>query len=184
MSRTINITKDKYIMNDKPNDRMIKRGVDIWCKKLFTPVFDNGDNSEAGGMAHVLATMNILNDKAKIDDMPEKVEIFREALTDILIKERDENEYFRGWLSVDYGPCTQLHDAAEIAGIPDSQFSIKSDVSIRCDCVSTSFGYAADHIYHYPLEDGKWLLTSLSGSDIDKIIASASKGNPLDFIIE
>ena len=97
---------------------------------------------------------------------------------------RDSDEYFPKWLDVDYGPCKELANAADKAGIPKSQFSCKSTVSMHDNHVSTSFGYGAENINHYPLSDGSWLLTTLSGSDMDKVKQSALDGNPLGLTIE
>jgi hypothetical protein len=165
-------------------DNLIHKAVDIWCKKLYAPVFDNGDDSALGGMASALAMMNIQSAKLDDDEMNEKVEVFRKALTDALILERDSGERGRSWLDVDYHPCKLLADAAEIAGIPKSLFSIKSSVSINNGYVSTSFGYAADYICHYPFDDNKWLVTSLRGSDIPKVIEHVKSGNSAGFQVD
>ena len=166
----------------KVSDKIIHRAVDLWCKKLHTPVFDNGDDSANGGMSMALASINIMNDKP--DDMESKVEVFRKSLTDNLITARDESDYFDSLLSVDYGPCKSLAEAADIAGIPGSQFSCKSTVYMSEDFVGVSFGYGAEDINHYPLPDGGWLKTTLRGSDINLVIDSISNGNPLDMDVE
>ncbi len=64
-------------MNKEISNQIISRAVDLWCKKLFNPAFNNGDNSEAGAMGHMLATMNIQSTKNGVDNLQERVEIFR-----------------------------------------------------------------------------------------------------------
>jgi hypothetical protein len=176
-------------MREKVSDLIISKAVDIWCKKLLTPVFDNGDNSIQGYPAYMLATMNIQNDKSKIDDMEVRVEKFRQILTDELIRLRDipaDKEYFPPWLDVDYGPCKVLGDAADKAGIPQSQFSCKSSVFMRSGGLSAHFGYGANDINYYPLPDGRWLLTSITAdeSEMGKIIDSVMGSNPLGLVVE
>lgn len=170
-------------------DIIINKAVDIWCKKLLRPQFDNGDTSENGFFGMVLATINIETAKSKIKDMPNRVEIFRKSLTDNLLRIRDtpnDKEYFPRFLDVDYGPCRSLVDASAAADIPHSQFSCKSSVHMADDKVTASFGYGAPRINYYPLPDGKWLLTTLLGDseDMNKIITSVMAGNPLGLKIE
>ena len=75
-------------MKEEISNQIISRAVDLWCKKLFNPVFDNGDESEAGAIGGILATVNIQNAKNKIDDLRARVEVFRKTLTESLIKTR------------------------------------------------------------------------------------------------
>ena len=50
-------------MSTKVNDLIIERAVDLWCRKLHSPVFDNGDDSAHGFMTSAFASMVIENDK-------------------------------------------------------------------------------------------------------------------------
>jgi len=131
----------------------------------------------------------IERDKSKINDMETRVEKFRQVLTFEIMRLRDnppDGEYLHRWLDVDYDPCQTLANAAKIAGIPRSQFSIKSSVSMTENSLSVKFGYSANRVNYYPLPNGKWLLTTLSGTDSDmhKITNSVMNGNPLEFIVE
>lgn len=174
-------------MKHYASDQLIEKAVDIWCKKLNDPIFDNGDTSDTGDMSFLLATINIINDKSKVDNMNERIEIFRDTLTRELKRLRDNpSEWFPTWLDVDYGPCKILSDSAKKAGIPESQFSCKSSVAFRENYVSASFGYGAPYINYYPMPSGRWLVTSLTGinSEMDKIIQSADNDNQLGFTVE
>ena len=172
-------------MRNEFSKQVINRAVDLWCRKLHTPVFDNGDDSEHGGLSTALATLNIQNDKASTDNMTDRIEVFRAALTSEIVRlQEDPDEYLMCWLATDYGPEKLLADAANKAGIPTSQFSVKSTVQMNDGYVSASFGYGAGYENHYPLPDGSWLITTLTGSDIDKVISSAISGNPLELTIE
>jgi hypothetical protein len=174
-------------------NKIIMRAVELWCRKLLNPKFDNGDDSDTGCMTHMLATINIQNDKNRIPDLSASIEKFRTVLTEKLIQLRDnpaEGEYFNTYLDVDYRPCLILAEAADIAGIPHSMFSCKSSVSMdryfpeATGRVSTSFGYGAPHIYHYPLPDGRWLMTSLNGEDINLVINDVMVNNNLGLPID
>ncbi len=170
-------------------DKIIKKAVDLWCKQLLSPFFDNGDNSFIGMMGQALATMKIEADRSKIEDMERRIEVFREALTEELFRLRDcpeQDEYFQTWLYVDYHPCPLLAMAADKDRIPHSQFSCKSNVHIRPKFIASRFGYGADYLYHYPLEDGRWLVTTITGSDdeMSKIFNHVLNGNELDFYID
>lgn len=176
-------------MKVKIPDLIIHKAVDIWCKKLHCPTFDNGDDSEAGGINHALADINISNEKSKIPNMGMRIEKFRKVLTSELIRLRDNPnkwEYFPYCLDVDYSPCKLMQKIAEEIDIPERQFSCKSDVYLFYNKVSCSFGYGAPNINYYPLPDGKWLLTTISADEFEmsKIINSVMNGNILELKIE
>lgn len=171
-------------MKDKIPNIMISRAVELWCRKLFAPKFDNGDDSEAGFIGGMLATINLHKTKDAETNLSDKVEVFRTSLTKALIELRGSEEYFYPWLNVDYYPCELLSNAAKEAEIPERLFSCKSSVKISDDYVTESFGYGAETFFHYQLSDGKWLITSLSGSDIDKIKNQIMNGNDLGLTVE
>ncbi len=43
---------------EKVSDIIIERAVELWCRALRKPKFDNGDNSDAGFFTTGLAYMN------------------------------------------------------------------------------------------------------------------------------
>lgn len=181
--------KNGEIMRDTCSDRLIERAVELWCRKLRDPIFDNGDPTGAGGMTAVIGAVIIQNDKSNLGDIEKSIAVFREFLTTELKRLRDnpgKGEYFRNWLDVDYGPCGVLAKAADKAGIPYSQFSIKSCVGVFSNRVAVSWGYGACEIKHYPLADNRWLLTTLSGSeeDMQKIKTDAMGANLFNWEIE
>jgi len=174
---------------EKINDKLIGRAVELWARKLHTPVFDNGDKSAAGFMGGALATINIQSGMSKIPDIEKAIGIFKNELIAKLKQLRDnpgEGEWFSYFLDTDYGPCKLLADAADKAGIPFSQFSCKSSVSMHRSSVSVSFGYGAERVYHYPLNNGDWLITTVIGSDADmeKIKNDALGDNALNWTVE
>ena len=166
--------------------KMIDRGVDLWCKKLFTPEFNNGDETIQGNMCEILATETIMSVKSKIPDLENRVEKFRKELTDIL-RESISEYGFHAYLRVDYHSCQELAEAATKAEIPLCLLSVKSSVEIYEDHVSSSFGYGSPYINHFPLLDGRWLLTDLRGKldgDFQKILQHVHDGNSLGFTVE
>lgn len=171
-------------MREKATDKAIERAVDIWCRALHNPKFDNGDKSDSGFFGMALSSSNSQNDRNGID-MSELVGKFKVELTAELKRLRDSEDYFPSWLDSDYGPCKILGEIADKVGIPHSQFSYKSSVSIHDDYVSCSFGYGAPRIYHYPLPGGKWLVTDLCGhSDLEKVKQHVLDGNSIGFTLE
>ena len=174
-------------MNKKPSDRIIYRAVELWCRKLKEPVFDNGDNSHTGLLTNILADNIIQCDKSKIDDLDERINKFKEILTKKLIALRDDDSgLFPKWLDVDYHPCKILTDSANIANIPLSLFSCKSTVNIEHDKIRASFGYAAPYVYHYPLPDGKWLITTITANneEMQRIFENVMSDNVLGLEVE
>ena len=171
--------------NEKISNKMIIRAVELWARALRNPKFDNGDNSRNGFMTHALVSMNIEHDKKNIDSLDESIKIFKSELIKLLIKERDSGDYFTRFLDTDYHPCKLLSVAAEKAGIPESQFSVKSGVQIYEDYVISRFGYGAKSKYHYPLDTGDWLITDLSGyEDMEKIFKDVIENNTLNLTVE
>lgn len=189
---------------EKISDRIIEKAVDLWCEKLMSPSFDNGDRSEQGFLGMGMAAQ--LAENARTKDHAERVEKFRTVLTEKLKFLRDnegqpirEGEpdpeissgfegtgitpvyYFGPYLDVDYRPCRVLAYAADEAGISHRLFSIKSSVYMFHEWVNTSFGYGVPDTYYYPLEDGKWFVAGLRGADIEKIITAFKDGRLPEF---
>ena len=168
-----------------PTDRMIEKAVDIWCEQLWSPSFDNGDSSANGAFTSGLVDMLTESIMSKIDNMEERVEIFRKSLTKSLIESRVEGEYFDGYLSVDYDPCPLLAEAAKEADIHPKLFPCKSNVDIRGGFLWHSFGYGAKQVNLFPLENGAWLETTLNGSDeeVKKLCDHAMGSNELGLTV-
>jgi hypothetical protein len=152
-----------------PNERIIDRVVFLWASALRKPKFDNGDNSMAGGMAGVLASMLPNNS----DD--ETLAAFSRELKSRLMVQFTEPPYrkdqkpYTHWitdLEVDYGPCNVLAEAANAAGLK-TQFPWKTRMTFWIDHLYFSQGYAAGRIYHYPASDDRWVVTSLYGDECD-----------------
>lgn len=177
-------------------DIIIDRAVELWCRALARPRFDNGDSSTNGGFAMALHIINAGRDRDQVN-YGEAIERFRRILSAQLKEARDKNgqptgrqgpngpEFYRleRHLGTDH-PDPALAKAATEAGVPHSAFSWKSTVSFYDDgCVSASFGYGAPHFNHYPLSDGSWLVCQLRGEDMPKIIAAVESG-VLDLPVE
>jgi len=111
---------------------------------------------------------------------PERLDAFADAL-----RRRLPGEAHGDYISVgvDYGPDKILSDAAEDAGL-DMQFPWKTQMWISHGTVSVSAGYGAPQVFHHPMADGRWLVTTLYGSDIDKVIALVERGVDTGLAIE
>lgn len=172
-------------------DTIIERAVELWCRMLSKPIFDNGDNSETGLMA--TAMIGQLQGDSPIP--ASAIENFRALLIKELRYRRDHDGeasgdadgstiYFRTGLSCDYNPDEILSRIAVAAGVPHTAFSWKTTVWMEEDCVSVSQGYAAENIYHYPLDDGRWLICALRGSEITDVIKAVEEGRLPELTVE
>ena len=85
-------------------------------------------------------------------------------------------------LSVDYHPDKTLSTAAKAAGL-QMEFPWKTTMWLSAGSLSLSAGYGAGSVYHYPLNDGRWLVTRLYGEDIGKVVDYVQGGKP-EFTIE
>ena len=162
-------------------ERLVKKAVDLWCEKLKKPTFDNGDKSENGAISQGLQHMLVAKELAKTNNLEARIERFRKNLVNI-IKDLKPPIF----LDVDYGPTSILSKAAEEASIPKSLFAWKSTVIITKNLINVSWGYGSPCVSYYPLENGKWLVTSLTGDEkeMQKIFDSVVNGNPLGLQIE
>ena len=171
-------------MEKKISQNIIDRAIELWCRELYNPVHDNGDKGPSSVLSFALSNMNAQHSLDATDDLQGKVELFRIEMTKYFSEPSEHDTWLDTWLSTDYSPCKSMATAADKAGIPHNLFSIKSSVNLNEDSVSASFGYGDTNLYHYPLPSGGWLITSLYGDDIDKVIDSIAKGNPLGFTVE
>lgn len=160
-----------------PDDRIIDRAIHIWKQALSSPVYQNlgpGEFDMGSMMASAMA------DRLPKDNTPEKLLKFGEALKGLLVI--NDRGYFDGYLSVDYDPCQILYEAAKAADLK-MKFPWKTRMNIDVDHISFAMGYGAPNIYHYPLTDGRWLVTSLYGNEIGKVMAYVNGESP-GFLVE
>ncbi len=173
-------------METKIPDILIDRAVLLWQRALIGGEWDNGDAQSR--MIHSMFS------RPDPDDFQDRVLKWGELLSARLKTLRDKDgeempeeewfEYYKGNtetiyrvehdLRTDYDPCRVMAWAAEQAGIPSRRFPAKSSTSFwMLDHVSASFGYGAKEENHYPLPDGRWLITDLRGPVDIQIIAAA-----------
>lgn len=165
-----------------PSEATAKRAAELWKRMLSNPKYDNvGENPSpqdalTGALARSLVAQVPNNAH---DGMLEKfADLLEHKLLDTAVA-----EYERGCISVDYGPCPLLKDVADRVGL-EMEFPWKTTMWVRRNYVSVSAGYGAEPVYHYPLVDGRWLVTTLQGSDIQKVIECVETGVLPEFEIE
>ena len=167
---------------------LIEKAVNLWSDTLLTPKFDHGETSIGGEVAAMLGALNIKKtlDRENEDELKAKIESFKSALIKLINEKLEQSFGSYISMSTDYSPNELLSIAADEAGISHSLFSVKSSVSIMEGMVTSSFGYGATATHHYPMPDGRWLITSLRGSDedISKLIHHAMNGNEMNLLIE
>lgn len=164
----------------KPNPIIIARAAELWKRALAAPIYQNeepGFESRPNIMAGMLAAQMAKN------NTPDVLDKFGAALVEILMRPREGSRYFEQHASVDYGPDRVLQDAADAAGLK-MEFPWKTNMTLDTDCVSFSMGYSAPRKYHYPLSGGRWLITTLYGDDMAKIIARVEAGVDVGLTIE
>ena len=161
-----------------PNERIVDRAVELWKRALANPVYRNTmphepEHAQNEALNAMLATLPKNN-------TPEILDCFGVALKAALmtpVRSKHVDPYYQTYLGVDYHPDQMLREAAETAGLK-MEFPVKTNMHLAENYVSFAMGYGARHKYHYPLDDGLWLVTSLHGSreDIDALIRYANNG--------
>lgn len=117
----------------------IEKSVEWWAHDIQNPTFQQvkpENDTEKTILARGLHAMNV-------DTLPDiKIEKFKDCLRDLL-----KNPEAPDFLSVDYHPVGYLEDVAYLAGIPEANFSIKTEmIFFRDGTVSVSHGYGAEFI--------------------------------------
>lgn len=156
-----------------------RRAAEIWRRMLASPKFDNGDHSPGGGIAKIMAHMIPTNaDEGRL-------QAFGDELVRVILAPSDAHpDYFpNNRQFVDYGPDGILQDCAAKVGLK-CEFPWKTQVAAYSDHVAVTAGYAADTVYHYLLPNGKWLVTKLTGADIEKVKKFVVSGEPINFLVE
>lgn len=180
-------------------DILIERAVELWRRAIVEGDWDNGDV-----MSNALVA--VTRDHFRGADTAEKAGKWARLLVDKLkwlrdregepIPEADRVELYRGYtpvtyhfdrvLAVDYNVGGPMLECANAVGLHEQTFPCKSGVQMYfADRVCSSFGYRGQHHYHYPLPDGRWLITDLMGErDMPKIIDAIMAGTLHGFEIE
>lgn len=165
----------------QPNETIVDHAVELWVSLLRKPVYDNGDRSFTGIM-----TTALIEQMPKNND-EETLARFGQELRKILLEPLEWESSPRqdgatqkystlfNDLDVDYHPNIPLAEAAKRAGLK-MEFPIKTQMRLRENYLTFAVGYGAPTEYHYPLADGTWLVTRLSGDDMPKIIALVEAG--------
>jgi len=121
---------------EKLTDEQIKKATEWWANAISNPKFDNGDPSEAGGMAMMLALIN----KETVEN--DRIELFKAIFAIALKSDPDA----RWGIHCDYGPCSILAEAMKDAGISTSNAPWKTNMNFEDDKVFVSYGYGAEII--------------------------------------
>jgi hypothetical protein len=127
---------------DKVTPKMAQLAAAWWAKVLSNPRFNNGDDSEIGTRASLLAhtVARPLTEQQLL--------LFKEELTRKILEEN-----LRG-IFTDYHPDVPLGDAMEAAGIPSANAPWKTGMHLNADSVEVSYGYRAEYTPIDPQEFG------------------------------
>jgi len=184
-------------MDYKPNPTIIKMACELWSQMLSNPKFDalgkdgfRDDPNDSMFMAQGLASVLADNNKATEESLQKFKEILYNLLNSKLKLNNDTKEYeiceeghYYTSLNVDYHPDCILSKAAKEAGISEEIFPWKTNMYIYKNGLSISYGYGAELLHYYPF-DKKWLITTLSGSEINKVIEYLCGKKPEFTVIE
>ena len=114
---------------DKIIDLATNWGVDV----IQNPKFDNGDTSQTGAISMIISKMLVK------DTNQEQLDKFKQIIQN---KIYENLAYDRDYiLSVDYGPCRDLYEAAQESGISENNFPCKTTMWIGKDHLIVSYGY-------------------------------------------
>lgn len=121
-------------MKNQTLEDAILKVVMFWSNKSFrTPMNqNNGDDSPNGGMSFML--LNMVAKGAQDEVTPEQITRFEMELSKLLTNAND----FQKTLSVDYGPCELLANAADYAKIGYGCFPCKTVTWISDNNIATA----------------------------------------------
>lgn len=118
-----------------------------WAEKVVNagPAnFNNGDESQAGGIAMILASIFAMENAPN----KEAIEAFDKELAKVIKNKVEEKGSLM--LDCDYAPDAILSSVATQTGVNPSGFPWKTTMDIRPDKVEVSFGYGTDWKTIYP----------------------------------
>lgn len=114
-------------------EEAVKITVDFWVEKSFNTKMNQNNGSEGqggGGIGMMFA--NLLSLKSQENITKEKIEKFREKLTELLIVGKDKGRYSRE-CDVDYNPNTILFESCKFAEISMGCLPVKTFTVIEND---------------------------------------------------
>ena len=119
------LLKNEYLQQTgerRTMDEACQIAADEWAMMIFgNHIQDNGDQSDAGGMAMVLGTL--VKDKTKRGISSEVIEQFRKLCKEYYLGGCRYNDGKYGWVKsepyCDYGPNSALDRLLEQAGVPN-----------------------------------------------------------------
>lgn len=123
----------------KSIEEIAKIAATWWADKVAKPKFDNGDNSDNGGMAQLLAALG--TKPVGIEAREKFISELKSKIEKRIYWEPKYERVPRMVLSVDYGPDKDLYEAAEAAGVNKMNFPWKTTMWIDKNHVSVSYGY-------------------------------------------
>ena len=99
--------------------------------------FNNGDQTERGGMAMMMATLLGMDKQAPKGNIDQFEEQLAQAIEENVEKNGDLT------ISCDYQPCCFLADIADECGVDTFNFPWKTVMWVEKDKVTVRFGYGA-----------------------------------------
>lgn len=115
----------------------ISKAAQWWATVIQNPKFDNGDSSNTGFMANMLATIA----SERTDPQGDSVKAFETAVEEALIKANEDGQL--RYVGCDYHPDRLLAECAAKAGVDEMRFPWKTHMYFHDDKIEVSYGYRA-----------------------------------------
>ena len=117
-------------------DEVMKIAADFWCERIFdSSRQDNGDNSNAGFLGMMMASMLKSNSMKKQDSSVRDKAWYLIAEYYGKVFDKTIPNCFEDGLIVDYNPCEELHNILKEAGLDEIDIDcivpIKTSLSLR-----------------------------------------------------
>ncbi len=112
-----------------------------WAEAIVEPQHDNGDKSDLGFFAMVLAEFS--SDMVEVESVNKFIEMLSKHI------EVELNSEYEIILACDYSPCRILDEAAKGAGIPHYNFPWKTTMWIGNNSIKVRHGYSSGIKYLY-----------------------------------
>ena len=124
---------------------MAKAAAKWWRQQLESPKFDNGDQSNGGGLVLMMAIMNAAHNE------PEDAQLdkFEQVLFQHIMSKTPR------YLDVDYGPGMILGEAADASGVSTARFPWKTVMWLDYEnnTLNARCGYGAPTVSIFPADE-------------------------------
>ena len=128
----------------KTIEEVARIAAERWADRVASPKFDNGDPSFTGFITKALAEKLV-----KPVSNESRTKLISHLVGTIVVYLSNTDSRVNMILGVDYGPDRCLAEAAHYAGIPTTNFPIKTTMWVSKNHIAVRYGYGAVIEYLY-----------------------------------